>query len=469
MSIGEVACCNDETTDQALADFNPKIHGTRVSHKKTTIFDWTNKRNPLLDQMRDINGIAKTFEKYPLIPFAGSSKGTGHALLKFLMSMYHLSTTHGACIVSQKKFAFGGKMDVTVNADPEFDFEEEEISIAEKKKYSAFIRTIQYNTANLKGLAENIFLSKKITGNAYVSLTRSETLGVKSTSINFYNPDTCLYLATEKGEDKIMVISDCFDFDYLTKHPPTLVPLYPNFVKKATGEEVTMFHLKDTTDWYGRPDSLSSFLYQYREFQDANYLIQECDNGFTGKVFIEIEDGDPETEDPDNPDSVDSVVEEFEKSFTNKGENPLSIMFMTRPQGAGQAFIHQFKPNTNEKFFEISSSISERKILISHSWSARLLGESKAAGLSTNLFTDELESKLPLLEGYQTDIENFLNIILQQACIYMGEETFATMGVKFRTPFNVIASATRDERAGKNMNQKSSTLTEEVEETEENE
>ena len=72
-------------------------------------------------------------------------------------------------------------------------------------------------------------------------------------------------------------------------------------------------------------------------------------------------------------------------------------MFMTRPSRASQAYVHEFAPNTNEKFFDTTASINERKILISHSWSARLLRESKAAGLSTNLFTDELESSYHFL------------------------------------------------------------------------
>ena len=52
-----------------------------------------------------------------------------------------------------------------------------------------------------------------------------------------------------------------------------------------------MFHIKIQPEWYGRPDSMASLLYQYRRFQDANYLIMESDNNFTGKVFIEIEMG----------------------------------------------------------------------------------------------------------------------------------------------------------------------------------
>jgi len=453
--MAEVDCC-----DVDLSKINVHEHGSKAHKKKATMFEWANKRNPLQEQIKDTEQLKWTFERYPLIPFAGTSFWSGHSLLSFMLSMTANSTTHGACIVSQRKFAFGGKLQVTKNADSIFDFEEETVSDELKKKFSKFIKTIRLNTTDIKQLSENIFTSYKATGNAYFTMTRSETLGVKSVSLNFYQPDTCCYIDTKKSQDKLIAISNCWEYDYLEKNPPTIVPLYPNFIKRRSGEEVTMFHLKDTTDWYGRPDSISSYLYQYREFQDVNYLMLECDNGFTGKVFIEVEDGDPELDDVDAPDQLDDIIEQFENSFTNKGDNPLSIMFMTRPTGAQQAYIHQFKPNTNEKFFEISSDISERKILISHSWSARLLGESKAAGLSTNLFTDELESKLPLLEGYQTTIENILNMAIAECTTYMGETELDGMGVKFSTPFEVIMSTTRDLRAGKDMNAEQSVFDE---------
>ena len=75
----------------------------------------------------------------------------------------------------------------------------------------------------------------------------------------------------------------------------------------------------------------------------------ESDNNFTGKVFIEIEDGDNEVDEPDANDPLADVITKFERRTSSKGDDPLSIMFMTRPSGASQAYVHEFAPNTNEK------------------------------------------------------------------------------------------------------------------------
>lgn len=461
--MGASECCDDLPT----APYNPKLDRPKShKHSRSRLFNWTAARNPILPQIKDTAELSNLFKKYPLVPYAGTNLHSGHSLLHFLMSMVDLSTTHGSCIISQKKFAFGGKLEIVKNSDSVFDFEEDVESLDFKKNFAQFIRGIKMNASDIKTLSENLFVSYKGTGNAYFSLVLSESLDVKSAGIFYHKPDTVLYIAPEKPTDNLYVAVSP-DFTKLQEKPPAIYPVYPNFHKRGSGELVTMFHVKDSTDWYGRPDSLSSFLYQYREFQDANYLIQECDNGFTGKVMIEVEEGDPETDDVDDNDSVAGIVEQFENDFTRKGDDPLSILFMTRPKDATPAFVHEFDPNTNEKFFEISSAINERKILVSHSWSARLLGESKAAGLSTNLFTDELESKLPLLEGYQTLIESYINPALHEIAVFMGMTEFEDISIKFRTPFNVIRDATaaegttsREERAGVNMNRKSTTLDE---------
>lgn len=450
-------CCEDGV----IPPYNPKLDRPKV-RRSGKLFNWTAERNPIAGQIKDTKELTKLFKKYPLVPYAGDNLHSGHRLLYFLMSMMDLSTTHGACVISQKKFAFGGKLGLVKNSDAVFDFEEEVDNVDLKKQYAAFVKGIRMNASDIKTFSENLFVSYKATGNGYFSLVLSESMGVKTASLNYHGADTVLYIAPDKPSDDLwLAVSN--DFHKLDQKPPTLYPVYPRFHQRGTGELVTMFHVKDTTEWYGRPDSLSSFMYQYREFQDANFLIQECDNGFTGKVFIEIEDGDDEIDDADS-DSLEDIVGKFENNFTNKGEEPLSIMFMTRPAGASQAYVHEFKPNTNEKFFEVASTISERKILVSHSWSARLLGESKAAGLSTNLFTDELESKLPLLEGYQTLIESYINPALQEIATFLGRTEFEGMSIKFRTPFNVIMAATEDEtgtrqaRAGVDMNKSSTTI-----------
>lgn len=40
-----------------------------------------------------------------------------------------------------------------------------------------------------------------------------------------------------------------------------------------------------------------SWLYQYREYQDASYMVKVSNNNFTGQIIIEVEDDNPEATD----------------------------------------------------------------------------------------------------------------------------------------------------------------------------
>ena len=52
-------------------------------------------------------------------------------------------------------------------------------------------------------------------------------------------------------------------------------------------------------------------------------------------------------------------------------------------------------------------------------------------------YKDELESKLPLLEGYQNLIESFINTAIQEVTAFMNRPEFTEFNIKFRTPFNI--------------------------------
>ena len=56
--------------------------------------------------------------------------------------MMTLSTTHGSCIINQKKFAFRGKLAIVQNADNVFDFEEEVEDKAIKKSLLNLLKAL---------------------------------------------------------------------------------------------------------------------------------------------------------------------------------------------------------------------------------------------------------------------------------------------------------------------------------------
>jgi hypothetical protein len=119
---------------------------------------------------------------------------------------------------------------------------------------------------------------------------------------------------------------------------------------------------------------------------------------FTGKILMEVEDG------PSNRNKVlnnkrdqeagfENTLDRFERNFTNRSDDPSTILMFSRPSGARPAFVEQILPNTNEKYYETMDLINTSKIIQAHSWSSRLLGGNANAYFSTNVYIDEIKTK----------------------------------------------------------------------------
>lgn len=338
-------------------------------------------------------------------------------------------------------------MKVEIRDDDLFDTGVEDVDPPAKQAldFINFIRSIVTNTENIKDLATGLFRDYKSTGNAYFILTLSETMGVKSANMSSVNPDEALYVRpAAKGElVKYMAISPYWTDEYLKKNPPEVIPVFPYFSTGADGTKKTIFHIKNGRGWYGRPDSIESVLYQYREYQDATYLIKTADNGFVGQVFIEVEGDDPESEGgidegKDAESGFDSTADRLEQNFTNKGDDPMSILFMERPFGAKSAFVKQFTPNTNENFYSVTGQMSRLNIIQSHQLTERLLGEANANGFSDTAFMQEFELLMPVLEAHQSRIEYFLNTAIDQFAKFAGITEFDNLYLAFQSPYKVI-------------------------------
>ena len=429
--MSEKACCDDVEVG--------KLNPFRKSPKsRVRMFDTVRYKDPIDAQISDTDDVKDFFRKFPLIPYAGDNKSSGHSLLGFFKRMTYLSPTHGSCISIQKTLAFGGKIGFTRTEDNDFESViDNEVSLSDKSKYLSFMKkSIKIkNGASWKELAQSAFVGFKEDGNIFLKVGRLNSMGTKFGYLEVIDSNNIMYLApTSKGESRKFAISLKFDTMYLTENKPEIVPLYPEF--NAAG--FSIIHVKNGNgDWYGRPDSMNSFMYQYREFQDSSYLSKQADAGFVGQIVIEVEGDDPETSEIDtDTGDFDSTAERLEANFTNKGDDPSTILFMERPAGASPALIKQFYPNTNEKFFEKAGNIAKLKIIQSHQWSERLLGENVSGAFTNAAYLEEFSIKMPLIRAYQNSVAGAINIALKELAIWIGADE--TIGIKFISPLKTI-------------------------------
>ena len=434
----------------ASEEFNPKTHRAGPACSKATAFNFAEVKNPISMEIKDPKDVVKMFNRWPLVPYSGSLSGSTHGLLYFLNSSRFISPTLGACHESIKTYIFGGKMGVRAKVDSEFDIGEEieELSLENKRAYVAFIKSLDLKGLSFTKLSCNLYDSFKGNGNYWLEVIHTETAGVKQTSICYHPTENCCYWATEKGKDKIAAISPVWTDQYLRKNPPTLVPLYPNYGKSKDGTLRTLIHVKNGNfEWYGRPDWIGAWVNVYREYQDSDYLVKAAANRFTGEVFIEIEEDDIENDNLlDDEDAIesgfDSVTDRIEKNFTSKSDDPQTIMVTTRPFGAGKAFVYQFKPVTNEKFFETTSKINRQKLIENNQWSERLLGNSVSEGFSKDSHLAELKVKdVSVLSSYRNNIGYGVNLAISEAAKFQGMIGFENTEYYYKSVMDSLEDA----------------------------
>jgi len=415
------------TTDTNCCPESPFTKKRRIN--KFGMF--TDIPNPIPAEITDPDVIKTTFQDYPFIPYAGTEHSSAYGLLLWLNSMSHLSPTHGSCINSIKTYALGQPLDIVKKESSNFGIDTE-LTDAQKMSFADWIDStvkFEYNTT-LHKLVLNAYKNMKDNGNYFLEVTMSKFLGIPAVNMVLHNTENVCYVRPKPGKARFVGISHQWDIHYLKKYPPRILPVYP--AVRDNGDSIsTIIHIKeDTTRLYGRPDWINSFMPIYREFQNGNYLIKQAANNFMGQVLIEVEDaeggGGSIFDDEDAQKSgFDNAAKQFAENFTAKSDDPQTAILLSRPFGAKEAFVYQFKPNTNETFYKVMSELNELSIIRAHQWSKRFLGENQTQGFSKDVFLDELKVKEAGVLPYTRSLAcQGFNLAIDLMVNYFGKSEF---------------------------------------------
>lgn len=406
--------------------------GASVTNPKKEVFRRNRKpvglqlyavKNPIPDEVRDPSEIQKVFTKWKFVPYAGTSSYSGQMLLVWYLMLAKLSPTHNACISKKLKYAIGRKAAFIRSEDPDWHTGEEAqaLSTGEAVTYRDAIKTFFEFSGGVVKFHRSLGWSYEATGNAFIEMVFSETLGEGRVFLKAHKVTHCLYVATEAGEMRVIGISPIWEEKYLKKHEPRYVPVYPNFVKDENGNLRTMFHLKNGGEWYGRPESEGADLFKYQEVQNAMYQIKQAGANFTGQLIIEVEDDDPETNGALEDEGAQKVgfngfQERFEQNYTNKADDPQAVLVTARPYGSRPMFVFQVAPNTNQDWFKVVGEIAEAKIMQAHGCTPRFMGKEVAGGFSQDVFiSDYVINMEPVINELREELTRFSNSAISAA------------------------------------------------------
>lgn len=325
--------------------------------------------SPLEDEVKDIERIALLFANFPFVPFFDNSDST----LRTLRLLSSLSPTHGSCISNKQNYVTGGGLRAVQPVRPGASYARAEY--LGKEQEAAVFDFIEswHPECNLQYFMEqvnSIFLNYEVFGNAFLRVTISKVGGAASIYYENIDAEKVRYLAIKDSTQRYVGIAALWEYEYLSRHPPELVSVYPNFDTLEDGTMTTVIHVKNKSvgrDYYGLPSSYQSVFYQYLEYQLGDYGTKGYANQWTGKVFLETA-GD-NIDDGDTRDFVQNMRDVF-----SAGGKSRNLLHRHRNEADPQTLVHEFKDSKTHEFHTGMAEISERQIIKSHDWSAILMG-----------------------------------------------------------------------------------------------
>lgn len=406
---------------------------------------------PLDDIILDNDQVKMSFDEYPIVPYAGREQMSSHKMVSVLYNFKDLSSTFAGVLGDFKSYALGRKVQIKKIEDSIFDIADEQIiTDAEQRKFNDFLKeNFIFHRSNVMSLSYMLLDSDESTGQVGVELIKKTILGKTTLTYKFHEPMDYVFLYGDRMGEEV-AISKCWEYNYLQKHEPTIIPLYPYFQKYKDGYERSFYFKGRGAKLYGRPNDLSCLPDKYNEAKIKQYLTKKNKKLWLPDVFIETQDsarGGFTNEQDAQKAGFGNSKERIEANFTNAGDNASSFIVTNRANDAEQTYIHEFQGLKNSK--EVMNFMQSFKecICTANGWSAMLLELKGATGLSTNMFLDLFSIKdVTKISEVQMNVDTMINELLQIGFKTLGAET--QYGIQFVSPLKDLVSEYRNSKGG---------------------
>lgn len=419
-----------------MSTHDPRDVMAATRNAKTGVF--TTVADPIAKEVRNAVEQKRYYHTVPVVPFMEQ----GDASLEVLTRMAKLSPTHAAVMNSMRRYILGGQFEVVSRKVSGFARREEQVRQVEEPEFVAFTDwlTNWVDGSVLLSTWQKVYDNFSKYGNAFVEVVLTTVAGQRHVAVYNHDVDRVLYLATLAGMPRIGLISPYWYHSTNYGEEPQGVPLWPEFLEDDMGTKRTLIHLKHDVagrEWYGEPYWLAALYYVYMEMQAGQYNVEGYANNFTGELFVETYEGygggagaEPPATDPAYDAAGDYVYgpQGFYKKltdfFTNKGIHKRKILHRNAASDGKETKVHQFKPNTNEKYHQALVALSEAQVIKMHDWHPALMGIQTPGRLGQNQeFATAFRQKYyTVIKPYQDMLADPLNLVLRIAAEFLEDE-----------------------------------------------
>ena len=393
---------------------------------------FTDFKSPFYDEIKDPAELSLTFNRFPIVPFQGLSSSSSDNVLNALHRLSEVTPIYAGVVQSIQQFTLGAGLEAVETTNNLFG----ETRILDKNEAFEFgegLNKVLFET-DINDVLSQSLSGLLIDGNIGLKLRISST---GRATVKFISQKFFRYLkeTVTEGEKRVL-ISPTFVYDYLIKVQPYSVPVYPKFQRLDNGAKETFFHFKESRidrGLYGLSYAGSSLMNQYLVNQVINYLSSETDNRFTGQILFDVP-VPPAGEDEMNSEGQ-QLVNDLRSVFKANGSGQ-SIMVHFRDDETPELKVHEFRSNTNEKFYETIRNIVNEEIITSFAWDKRLIGISRENGLGGNDMEAIFKVASMKVKRHQNLLENAMNTVFKAISDQVNDNSIRRKGVRLKSLYS---------------------------------
>lgn len=443
--------------DDCTETYNPKLNGLNGLQRKACEAFGDYICDPVADEIRDYERAKNmAYTRFPIVPFFDGADAT----LRFFRKMKEQSPTHGACIDRIGVYTFGEGLSVMKKKRPGFVLKSNDLTVedAEAEKFIDFIEGLNpgFDGDQLLNQMWKTHENLKTYGNYFIRVDMVTVAGVKFCFPTVIDCEDVRYKLTKKGEQKVLLVSPLWTWDYLHRNLPEFLPVYPAIEKTGDGMLTTVIHVKNevvSRSWYGMPDSFQSLRHQLIEAQQGQYYTENYANDFIPRTIIEIEDTNKGMPTSAQNDGFDQAIK---ATYTNVATEKKRVVIRRRLPDEKPMTVHEVQSSSDYKEHTVMSLEAEKQICKSHGFNKILLGESTAGKLGANQEFRDIyrQTNFTTIRPYRQDLLSGWHKALKICDEFLnGKQTITgELSINFSDLFEDYLQAIIQEEKGNGVN-----------------
>lgn len=387
--------------------------------------------NPLPALVEDPKQVRELISGLKLLPTFGTLERSAMKYLELFENLYESSGSQGNCINTKAFYAFEGDLEVVKRYYGGLKVPEEMLEFVTYKKqleFAAFLDETGLGFQDIVSRTKVLSIHEDIYGNAFLRYRQAKVGESRSVSVAIYNCKNCLYLFED--EPTTICIAKEFTREGLEKYGYELVRVYPNWTEHKNYRE-TLFHLKETSDVYGRPKSINTLNYQLIEWFTSNRMMKISRTDLTALLMFLVKAPDAMTKpEEDETDQVKILSHTLRQLMTNEGEKAKS-MSIFEYEGDQPPTVEKLQISRSEKYDLFALNTASSYIHAAHDVPKEISRMVQTnGGIGSNILKDlYYQFDVSVIQPRQMKYEKFWQRIIDLTGEFFGRND--EMGIRF--------------------------------------